>query len=459
MNAGLCHSDVSVLDGTIPFPTPEDTAYYYGVARNVVEGRGLVSDAIWSFQTPPLVFPRPAFEVWLPLPTLLALIPMAILGTDFHAAQVTTVLLGSLVPVLAWPDRGRPRRRLRAPGRSGRTLAISSGLTAAVSLPLLLHGVLPVRRPVHGLRPRGLHVMVGSSAGAAPGPSTHGSSNLAWAGGDLPQRGRLARPDTDRRLVGLAPDVGIGAPRSSGSSGSRRSSASRPQPVARPDWIVFGSPLPGGATTNALSITGFDIFAYADPPTLSRYLAQGPAFMISSRVDGFIHNLFSVLLVPSFPVGVVGLVSLVVVRGLGTARALRPLVLEAHLDDLARRILLDQLPRRAAGLVPLTRPAQSVLFIVGCLAVEPLSSGQEAARLDEASRSSARRSRSPRRSCSASPSRLRRAVEVQGGTPRSGGARRDRREPRRMAPGHRRLPIWYAGDARSSLALPASRRT
>ena len=61
----------------IVFPKPEDTAYYVGVARNLVEGRGLVSDALWSYQTPPLVFPRPAFEVWLPLPTFLAAIPMA----------------------------------------------------------------------------------------------------------------------------------------------------------------------------------------------------------------------------------------------------------------------------------------------------------------------------------------------------------------------------------------------
>ncbi len=29
----------AVVAGTVPFPTPEDTAYYYGVARNVVEGR------------------------------------------------------------------------------------------------------------------------------------------------------------------------------------------------------------------------------------------------------------------------------------------------------------------------------------------------------------------------------------------------------------------------------------
>ena len=68
-----------VFASQIVFPKPEDTAYYVGVARNLVEGRGLVSDALWSFQTPPLIFPRPAFEVWLPLPTYLAALPMAVL--------------------------------------------------------------------------------------------------------------------------------------------------------------------------------------------------------------------------------------------------------------------------------------------------------------------------------------------------------------------------------------------
>ena len=53
-----------------------------GVARNLVEGRGLVSDALWSYGTPPLVFPRPAFEVWLPLPSLLFAIPMALVRRD-----------------------------------------------------------------------------------------------------------------------------------------------------------------------------------------------------------------------------------------------------------------------------------------------------------------------------------------------------------------------------------------
>ena len=71
----------------VVFPQPEDTAYYVGVARNLLDGHGLTSNAIWSFQTPPLSFPRPAFEVWLPLPTFLAAIPMAILGSTFAAAQ------------------------------------------------------------------------------------------------------------------------------------------------------------------------------------------------------------------------------------------------------------------------------------------------------------------------------------------------------------------------------------
>src|SRR5207244_12063733 len=83
------------------FPRPEDVAYYVGVARNLVEGRGLVSDAIWSFNTPPLAFPRPAFEVWLPMPSFLAAAPMALFGTTFAAAQISSVLVGSIVCVPA----------------------------------------------------------------------------------------------------------------------------------------------------------------------------------------------------------------------------------------------------------------------------------------------------------------------------------------------------------------------
>ncbi len=97
-------------------------------------------DALWSYQTPPLVFPRPAFEVWLPLPTFLAAIPMALLGPTFAAAQVSSVVIGALVPVLAWRLAADVAEERGLPVGSGRrTLAIGTGLTTAVYLPLLLH--------------------------------------------------------------------------------------------------------------------------------------------------------------------------------------------------------------------------------------------------------------------------------------------------------------------------------
>ena len=61
---------------------------------------------------------------------------------------------------------------------------------------------------------------------------------------------------------------------------------------------------------NALSVTGFDIFAWNDPPTLARYLAVGPATLLDMRVSGLAHNLFSVLLLPGLPISLIGLVAL-----------------------------------------------------------------------------------------------------------------------------------------------------
>ena len=90
------------------------------------------------------------------------------------------------------------------------------------------------------------------------------------------------------------------------------------------DWLVFGSPLPGQAVANAFSITGFDIFAWNDPPTLSRYLAVGPVQLLQMRVDGFIHNVFSVLLLVGLPLSLIGILAL---PWQARGRAVRPLAI------------------------------------------------------------------------------------------------------------------------------------
>ena len=102
------------------------------------------------------------------------------------------------------------------------------------------------------------------------------------------------------------------------------------------DWLAFGSPLPGQALTNALSVQGTDIFAWSNPVSVSRYLAVGPARLLEMRVVGIEHNLFDVLLVPGAPLSFIGLVGLPwVVR----IRALQPLLLASLVIFLVTSLL------------------------------------------------------------------------------------------------------------------------
>jgi hypothetical protein len=81
-------------------------------------------------------------------------------------------------------------------------------------------------------------------------------------------------------------------------------------PWAFRTWMEFGSPFPGQALTNALSLQGTDIFAWQDQPTLARYFAAGPATLLELRWTGTIHNLTQVLLFLGVPLSIVGLIGL-----------------------------------------------------------------------------------------------------------------------------------------------------
>ena len=353
----------------IVFPKPEDTAYYVGVARNLVEGRGLVSDALWSYQTPPLVFPRPAFEVWLPLPSFLNAIPMALLGPTFAASQWVAVILGAIVPALAWrlaadiaEERGLTRERVR-------TLAIGTGLTTAVYLPLLLHSALPDSTMPFTVLALGACLLM---------------TRIARD----PRGGRLADP----RLLGLGVLIGLAALTRNeaayiglawlivawgiaGLSGGARARLVVVAavvaglvflPWAIRDWVVFGSPFPGQAVANAFSVSGFDIFAWNDPPTLSRYLAVGPQQLVQMRIDGLAHNFLNVLILPGVPISLIGFVGLPwAVRGL----AIRPVAIVAITTFLVTSLVFPVATTwgtflHAAG------PAQVLLVVSALLALD-----------------------------------------------------------------------------------------
>jgi hypothetical protein len=321
----------------IVFPTPEDTAYYVGVARNIVERGlpdGLVSNALWSYQTPPLTFPRPAFEVWLPLPSFLAAIPMAILGTSFDSAQWAAVLVGSLVPVLAWRlaadvalERGLP------PGRS-RTLAIGTGFTTAVYLPLVLHSALPDSTALFAALALGACLLMPRIARDPHG--TQAGNPALVALGVLLGLAALTRNEA----IWLALTWAILAWRVMGTTVRERLTLIGVpalvalavfSPWAIRNLVMFDTVLPSQTLTNALSVTGFDIFAWNDPPTLARYLAVGPERLLSMRAEGLGHNLFNVLLLLGLPVGAVGLLAL---PWQARDRAVRPLLLVSAITFL-----------------------------------------------------------------------------------------------------------------------------
>jgi hypothetical protein len=94
-------------------------------------------------------------------------------------------------------------------------------------------------------------------------------------------------------------------------------------PWAYRNLVTFGSPLPGQAVTNALYLTGYDIFAWNDPPTLARHLALGPWGLIELRLIGLVHNLVNVLLLLGMPVSALGVIAL---PWQARGAALRPLV-------------------------------------------------------------------------------------------------------------------------------------
>jgi len=297
----------------IVFPQPEDTAYYVAVAQNLLEGRGLVSDSLWSFGTPPLVFPRPAFEVWLPLPTFLAAIPMALFGPSFAAAQVSSVLVGGVVAVLAWRLAADVALERGLPAGRARTLALGTGLTAAVYLPLVFHSALPdstmpfaalvlgacllmtriVGAPV-AVRPLDPRVL---ALGLLLGLAAWTRNEAAWLAATwvlIAWTVIRATPAGRAAVIGVTAVVAIVVF----------------APWAIRDWLVFGSPFPGQAVTNAFSLEGRDIFAWSDPPTLASYLAAGPVRLIELRITGLLHNLFNVLLFLGLPLAPIGLAAL-----------------------------------------------------------------------------------------------------------------------------------------------------
>jgi hypothetical protein len=366
----------------INFPIPEDTAYYAGVARNLVQGRGLVTDALWSYGTQPLVVPRAAFEIWMPLPSLLAAIPIAIGGAAnwYRAAQVFSVITSSVVVVMAWRLAADVAAEMHLPIGRARTMGVGTGLVAAVIWPLVIYGALPDSTALFAALALGACLLMTRIAARESNAKATGDHDAAEG-----------RP-FDRRLPALGLILGLTALTRSEAIwlalawaamawfwtlGGRRHrlglvavpavvSAVVFVPWAIRNWLAFGTPMPGQTIANALYIRPLDVFAYQDQPTLGRYLAQGPAVILSTHLEGLAHNLLNVLMLPAFPLGLLGIVALFWV---GRRRALRPVVLVSIFTFLVTSLAFP-VATQSGTFLHAAGPAFVLLVIGGIVALD-----------------------------------------------------------------------------------------
>ncbi len=292
---------------SISFPLTEGSAYYVAVARNLVLGRGLEIDAIWSYATPPLTLPRPAFELWQPLASFVAALPMSVLGPSFDAAQLGFAVLGAFLAPLAWAIARDAALRTKLDDRRVRTVAIGAGALAAIAGPLVLSAAVPDSTlPFAVLAVASCALMPGAARGERRTIAALGVAlalayltrmEAVWFG--------LAFAVLVVRQIGFR----AGLPRILGT-------AAVAALASAPWWLrnlaVFGTPLPGQVSDNILLTRNEQIFGYLERPTLEGFLGQGPVTLAANVANAARHNLVDVLLVPAGVIAAVGLVTLLV---------------------------------------------------------------------------------------------------------------------------------------------------
>jgi hypothetical protein len=362
----------------VTFPVPEDSAYYVAAARNLATGRGLITDAVWSYATPPLVVPRPAFDLWQPLAAFLAAPFMAVLGPSLAAAQVPTVLLGAAVAPLAWLVATNVAREIGlSPGRA-EVVAFTSGLFVALAPLLVVHSAEPdSSAPYTALavaacalipaslrddrRAGGARVLLGVALGLA---YLARSDAVYVVAAYLLVAGVPRRTSLGRRLEGVIPTLAVAA-------------------IVVIPWQLRqattwqASPV-GQLVENAWSLRFGDIFAWAARPDLASYIAAGPATLIGLRVDAFIGDAL-LLLIAAFPAALVGVVAIAARPRLAVTQALRPLALTGVLT-FAVDVLVFPVAGRAGLWAHGAGPAIVMLAISGALGLEAIVARVGAAR-------------------------------------------------------------------------------
>ncbi len=232
---------------------------------------------------------------------------MKLLDTSFTSAQLGFALFGALLAPLAWWVARDAVHRLNLPSNRAEAVAIGAGLLVAVGAPFVLAAAVP-----DSTLP---FTVIAVAACMAMPAAAHGSRRALLALGLLLGLAYLTRMESvylGLVFIALAWAAGV---RGRGLFMRVGAVAAVAALVALPWWLrniaAFGTPLPGQLADNAFMTRNEQIFAWTDQPTLSGFLAQGPATILANIGAGAWHNVVDVLLLPGTVIAAVGLLTLV----------------------------------------------------------------------------------------------------------------------------------------------------
>ncbi|HEV2237218.1 MAG TPA: glycosyltransferase family 39 protein, partial [Ktedonobacterales bacterium] len=266
-----------------------DAAYYYAVARNVAQGRGLTEDFIITYLAPAAQVTHPSNLWWMPGASLLLAPFFWLLGAHWWVAELPNVLLTGALPALGyWLGRDL---------LGTRRAALGAGLLTLVSgFYYPLYDPLPDNFGLYAWAAGGALLLLAQGARGRPGRFALAGLCCGVA--------HLARAEAPLLLV-IGGAVWLWARR----AGARPATGDAPTRegalVALPLWslaafagmyllvmapwfarnlALVGAPLPPGGLQAAWLREYNDFFSYHKPITAAAYVAGGIGPILGSRL-------------------------------------------------------------------------------------------------------------------------------------------------------------------------------
>jgi hypothetical protein len=312
----------AVLVAIFPDPAYPDSFYYVDVARSIAAGHGLNVDFVWIFAEVgnhlpnPAVLPIPSNAHWLPLASFLQAPFISLLGPTEVASALPGLLIGSLVAPLTWLIARDAGCRPLVCAAAGVLSAIPGAATVFLAQPENFAILHPLVAACLWLTARGLKgdaksfAVAGLLAGLATlarndGILLAGAIGLVWVA-DRVRFWRLRRGTRSWSHVEERAPIPVIAAVAAGALFLV---------VMGPWWIrqlaVFGSISPTSSSGAALWLRTISEWnSITADPSLSKFLAQGWAAILASRLDGlvsalgnFVVFITSVVLLPFLLVG------------------------------------------------------------------------------------------------------------------------------------------------------------